>query len=105
MRAGDLDPYSGVVAVNLDDYSSKYKYIGLREAATLFSKNTLGNDQGIVSSICNCNGKCMNDKRCSCFKANKLCTSHCHLKSIEKNCINCEKVKSKTKITIKKLNK
>jgi hypothetical protein len=74
----DLEPYSGVISVDLEAPTESIKIISLHEAAKLQSARTGSVEQ--INAICNCMGTCSNDKRCSCFKIGKKCTSHCHNK-------------------------
>ncbi len=89
-RASDLEPYAGVVDVELENYLEKYKSISLTEAARLQGLST-GLDKAVVKT-CNCNGLCKNDGRCSCWSSGEKCGSHCHLKqkSKVKKCKNCK---------------
>ena len=88
-RASDLEPYSGLVSVNINDLYSKM--IALHTAANLQAVRTGSVEE--VNAVCNCTGKCSDDKRCSCFKINKKCTSHCHNKGkaakTKRICTNC----------------
>ena len=95
-RADDLEPYCGLVNVQIDDYATRYKKISLRKAAAL-SVNR-GELAEIITS-CNCNNVCTDDNRCKCFKAKVKCSSHCHGKSKIRCCTNVEKtlIKSKKK--------
>jgi len=88
-RASDLEPFSGLVNVELEDIDT-YKKISLKEAAQLQSAKTgsLIN----VKAVCNCQGICKSDGRCKCWKAGQPCTSHCHLKlpkGVKKKCKYC----------------
>ena len=78
----DLEPYSGIVDVNIEDREALeeafVKKISLHVAANLQAVRTGSLED--VRAVCNCTGKCSNDNRCSCFKINKKCTSHCHNK-------------------------
>ena len=87
-RAGDLEPFCGIVNVTLDDYENKYKHVSLTEAASLQGMGT-GSKETVVKS-CNCNGACKLDNRCKCLKNGVKCGSHCHLRSKAKNCKNCK---------------
>ena len=83
-RVEDLESYSG--SLNFE-YLEIKNYISLRSAAQLF--NNRSKDKSETNGVCNCNGKCDNPK-CGCFKKNKKCTSHCHLKSHTNICCNKE---------------
>ena len=65
-RADDLEPYYGIVNVQIENYESRYKKISLREAADSYVNR--GETVEIVTS-CNCNGVCTDDNRCKCHKA------------------------------------
>jgi hypothetical protein len=73
-----------VVNVDLTKVS-EMKKISLRQAANLAANR----EQDAVAKevICDCNGPCL-DNRCKCFKANKKCSSHCHIKTTKKLCEN-----------------
>ena len=60
--------------------------LGLREVV---SKLSVGTRQGYVKCACTNNAKC-STQRCSCKKANIACSSKCHGKSPESNCVNNE---------------
>jgi len=64
--------------------TSAYVTLGLREAV---SKLSVGTGQGYVKCACTNNAKC-STMRCSCRKANISCSSKCHGKSPESNCVN-----------------
>ena len=86
----DLEPYSGVVNVNLDNYEDNYSKLSLTEAARLQGLST-----GLVEAVvktCNCTGVCKSDGRCSCWSNGEKCGSHCHLKlkGKPKKCKNCK---------------
>ena len=59
-RASDLEPFSGIVQVVLDNYENSYKEISLREAAQLQGANTGSVEKANVT--CNCVGVCFNLK-------------------------------------------
>jgi len=61
-RASDLEPFSGIVQVNLENYENSYKEISLREAAQLQGANRGSVEKANVT--CNCVGVCYNDGRC-----------------------------------------
>jgi len=85
-RVSDLEPYVGVVDVNINDLN--VKMISLREAAMLQAARTTSTE--VINAICNCQGMCINDGRCKCHKLGKKCTSHCHTKKKGvKKCKNC----------------
>ena len=87
-RVEDLEPYVGLVNVDPADYNKNV--VSLREAAQLQARRTSSIE--VVNAVCNCNGKCLDDGRCKCFKVGKKCTSHCHLtnkRQIPKKCVNC----------------
>ncbi len=75
-RACDLEPYSGIVDVDLEELD--VQKISLHTAANLQAVRTGSLED--VRAVCNCTGKCSNDKRCTCFKNGKKCTSHCQNK-------------------------
>jgi transposase InsO family protein len=81
-RVYDLEIYHGII---LEKDINKNITISLREA-TLKSNIRTDLPEPIIN--CNCNGKCTGDGRCKCFKANVKCSSHCHVKSKCKICIN-----------------
>ncbi len=83
LRTCDLEKYNGLVETD----ANKNNSITLREAARLASNRAMDLSEAVVN--CNCNGSCVNDGRCRCFKGNKLCNSHCHLKS-KMSCSNCK---------------
>ena len=89
-RASDLEPFSGIVGVDIKNYESS-KEISLREAALLQGSNTGSIEKANVT--CNCIGVCFEDGRCKCWKLRTKCTSHCHLKmkpkTAKKQCTYC----------------
>ena len=90
-RAGDLEKLCGLVNVNYENYEKLYKVIALSTAAGIVAgrKENLAKE---INVTCNCNGPFAGDGRCSCFKLNKNCTSHCHKKSKGKlTCKNSDK--------------
>ena len=94
-RTSDLESYSGVLDVNLEDFEimyDEYPRIGLTECAKLASA-AKGSVED-VRAVCNCAGICKGDNRCSCFKKGLKCTSHCHdpkkMKNKAKVCKNCK---------------
>jgi hypothetical protein len=93
-RSTRLEPFSGIVEVNLEDS----REISLNEAAKLQNAST--GSLETVNVICNCGTKCKDDGRCKCAKANKLCTSHCHTKMKGKPvcCLNHDKGKKAKKL-------
>jgi hypothetical protein len=66
--------------------TNDYVMLGLREVV---SKLSVGTGQGYVKCACTNNAKC-STQRCSCKKANIACSSKCHGKSPESNCVNNE---------------
>ncbi len=80
-RACELEPYSGIISVVHEDLD--IKKISLHEAANLQAARTGSLEE--INAVCNCTNKCYNDKRCSCFKIGKKCTSHCHIKKVRGN--------------------
>ena len=84
-RADDLEPYNGLIELDVDELKEKGEFVSLRTVAI-----NLGNRNKAINQIeieCNCTGKCK-DGRCSCAKANVKCNSHCHSKKPDK--IKCE---------------
>ena len=65
--------------------------LSLREVV---SKLSVGTGQGYVKCSCTNNAKC-STQRCSCKKAKIACSSKCHGKSPESNCVNNEDFYSK----------
>ena len=61
------------------------KTIGLRQC---MRKASVMGGQGF--GLCKCTGPCKKNSRCSCRKANRLCTRRCHTKPYKHNCTNCE---------------
>ena len=89
-QEGNLEPFSGLVDVNLEEYEKNYNPISLTSAASLQSSNT-GSKENVITK-CNCGTLCKGDNRCKCFKLGQKCTSHCHLKMAKgkkKICKNC----------------
>lgn len=82
-RASSLEIYNGVVDIDLNKIS-EFKKLSLHEAASLVSSKTSKD----TYAVCNCNGNCVDDRRCKCFKINLKCTSNCHSKSRKKGCYN-----------------
>jgi topoisomerase IA-like protein len=82
--SADLEPYPGTVNVDLAKIA-EMKKISLRQACNLVANR----EQDAVPKevTCNCNGPCL-DNQCKCAKANKKCSSHCHIKSTKKICEN-----------------
>ena len=74
-RVCDLEPYAGVLNVEISDYETKK--VSLTEAARLQGCRT--GSVEMVNAVCNCN---VEDKRCKCWKLRKKCTSHCHFKLV-----------------------
>ena len=60
--------------MDISDYETKK--VSLTEAARRTGSVEM------VNAVCNCNSKCLEDKRCKCWKLGKKCTSHCHLKLV-----------------------
>ena len=95
-RACDLDPYSGIVKVDLKKIN-EMKKVSLRVAAAAARLAQRGESASTehaqadanrfkeTNIVCHCNGPCFDNRRCNCFKSNKKCSSHCHKKS-KKNC-------------------
>lgn len=81
-RAGDLESYCGDIGF---DYKKITNKISLRSAAQAFNQRS--KDKSETSVSCQCNGKCK-DNRCNCFKRDKKCNTHCHLKSVANICCN-----------------
>ena len=73
----DLEPYSGLVDVHLNDYENTYKPISLTTASSIQSSNT-GSKENVITK-CNCGTICKGDNLCKCFKRGQKCTSHCKL--------------------------
>ena len=96
-RATALEPSSSIVDVSMEDengvlnWETAYKSISLSEAAKL--QNATTGSLELVNVICNCGARCKDDGRCKCWKANKMCTSHCHSKMKGKSlcCVNRDK--------------
>ena len=61
------------------------KVIGLRQC---MRKASVMGGQGF--GLCKCTGPCKKNSRCSCRKANRLCTRRCHTKPYKHICTNCE---------------
>ena len=61
------------------------KTIGLRQC---MRKASVMGGQGF--GLCKCTGPCKKNSRCSCRKANRLCTRRCHTKPYKHSCTNCE---------------
>ena len=72
LRTGDLELYTGHI-----DFD--YKQIDNTTSLTTACKESANRqiDLRVLQVKCNCKSQCT-DKRCSCFKNNVKCNSHCH---------------------------